>query len=477
MTMRNRRILYFITILCIIALLVSMLGCSPKYDPMITRVRTASEVDDNTMEIIHRTNEFDSTAPIVYLVAWLENAEEGTPVTAEWWYAEQDRYIDEITYYSKDTNQTLLFSMNKPTDDWPAGEYEVFLYIYDDKVDTIQFTVIADQSDSDEDMTNTDTAHNPRVDSSSSQDNQATPQPTVQPTETPEPTQQPADDQDIQDGLMEFPEPDLRPNKPLYTVLTDGVWSFIGVANNPNHVGGSDGDFTLGDAAGNMYFLEFFVDETMNILIQEDTTTEEIHYYEIMDTHYADTFLIEGTYGYRFYYGRDGLLYMCFYYDDGNGEYPDITDFFVFDQLGAQVDWEQREIEDDIQDSLVMNIEEALDNTVWISTGVEYDNDQAVSPVTGYPKNYDLEYGSIIYYFEQGIATLYVTDTDETVDSEYLGDPDGYYVYAFHRDIDLNGNTGMIYSIFFINNGKLYEIEMIDGQQVSNIIEYEPYQP
>ena len=127
--------------------------------------------------------------------------------------------------------------------------------------------------------------------------------------------------------------------EPLYTVLTEGVWTSVGIATNPYQVNGDDGVFYLSDFDSYMYYAEFYNDLTCNIKFNEDTEQLESLYYEIMDTDYCDTYMDEDGVGYRFYYGSDGRLYMCLYYDAGDGTYPDISDFVVFELKGDYVEW------------------------------------------------------------------------------------------------------------------------------------------
>jgi hypothetical protein len=127
---------------------------------------------------------------------------------------------------------------------------------------------------------------------------------------------------------------------PIYMVIDEGgVWTSVGIATNPNQVSGSEGVFNLDDIEGCMYYMEFFADLTWNFKYDEGVTGVETRWYEIMDTEYCDTFMDEDGMGYRFYYGNDGRLYMCFYSEVGGGNYPDLSDFLVFERKGDTIDW------------------------------------------------------------------------------------------------------------------------------------------
>lgn len=127
-------------------------------------------------------------------------------------------------------------------------------------------------------------------------------------------------------------------------------------------------------------------------------------------------------------------------------------------------------------DELVYNIEEYLADTHWISTGVEFDNPDAVEMASGYPRTYDFEYGDLQYSFREG--NIYLSnDQNETNESVYMGDPEGYYIYAFYREQNIDGKQRRLRSMFFVQGEYLYEVEMMDDVEVSNYIQFELYEP
>ena len=141
------------------------------------------------------------------------------------------------------------------------------------------------------------------------------------------------------EGIAAVYDSPVMSETPLYTVLSDGVWSAVGIATNPNQVYGEDGVFTFDQMYGYRYYVQFFNGNTFNIALVEDEITEETHTYELMDSYYCEGLRNTDGVGYRFYYGADGRLYLCLYYYVGDGSEPDITDFIVFEQKGATVDW------------------------------------------------------------------------------------------------------------------------------------------
>lgn len=127
-------------------------------------------------------------------------------------------------------------------------------------------------------------------------------------------------------------------------------------------------------------------------------------------------------------------------------------------------------------EELVYNIEEYIADTHWISTGVEFDNPDAVEMASGYPRTYDFEYGDLQYSFRDG--NIYLSnDQNETNESVYMGDPEGYYIYAFYREQNIDGKQRRLCSMFFVQGEYLYEVETMDDVEVSNYIQFELYEP
>ena len=162
----------------------------------------------------------------------------------------------------------------------------------------------------------------------------ATPETTMANTEaatpniTPEPTQQNGT------NMKEYTSPVYETEIPLYTVLTNGTWVLSGIADNPDKIGGEEGEYTL--EALNGYMLSFIFEEDNTLTMIEENQGESIKIdlqYEIMDIHYCDTYAFADGTGYRFYLGSDGLLYMCEY--EGDESHSDFSDFYVLQPLAS----------------------------------------------------------------------------------------------------------------------------------------------
>ena len=170
------------------------------------------------------------------------------------------------------------------------------------------------------------------------------PSPSIQPSPSSQPDNSlittPDSEPDSYTALKIFDSPVWSSEQIYKQVDKGGVWTSVGLASNPNQAGGTDGVFTLSDFEDCMYYVEFFADQTWSILYDEaGDTGVKSSYFEIMDFEYLDTYDYDEGYGYRFYNGSDGRLYMCLWSDMGDGTYPDLSDFVVFELKGDTVDW------------------------------------------------------------------------------------------------------------------------------------------
>ena len=95
-----------------------------------TDLKMASEVDKQNLPVTI-TSTFTTTSPIIYVTGIIKNAPEGTVIKSEWYYLETEDpiFIDDVEYEVNDVTTAFDFSLSKPTAGWPAGSYEVKLYI------------------------------------------------------------------------------------------------------------------------------------------------------------------------------------------------------------------------------------------------------------------------------------------------------------------------------------------------------------
>ncbi len=283
------------------------------------------------------------------------------------------------------------------------------------------------------------------------------------------------------DALQAYPTPVFETNTPMYSVLTESAWSIAGTASNPNHLGAADDAVVLDQVKNKIKEVIFYPDNTLDIIAQSEEQSDLMLEYEIMDIHFCESYLNEDGYGYRFYLGNDGLIYMCLY-GSGENAFPDISDFLVFAPASSDLGEKSQPVNNPLPDELVNDISGYLGNSLWVSNGAWLDNPNAAAAASGYPKQYTPEYGEIQYqFYENGIVEISILgengEVSESTGSDSLMDPYGFYLYAFHRTQMIDGVEHQIYSAFFASGQTLYEVEMLDDQEVSNYIQYVLYEP
>jgi len=106
----------------------------------LTDVAMCSETQE--FKCAEETDTFATTTPIIYCTAVLNNAVEGTQVTASWYYLEEgETFIDAAAIEASDPTMDLEFSLSKPTNDWPVGNYRVDLQVGSEAPVSTEFEV------------------------------------------------------------------------------------------------------------------------------------------------------------------------------------------------------------------------------------------------------------------------------------------------------------------------------------------------
>lgn len=107
--------------------------------------------DKESDEVIEKTT-FTKDLPEVYLICHSDEVEKGQKVKAVWiavdtaGAAPANYKIDEkeLVVEAAPNNEqvwTANFSLSKPSAGWPAGQYQVELYVNDEMMDTYKFKV------------------------------------------------------------------------------------------------------------------------------------------------------------------------------------------------------------------------------------------------------------------------------------------------------------------------------------------------
>jgi hypothetical protein len=124
----------------IIALILGGGSCSVT-TARLTETAMASMVDPETMQAVSKTDRFRPDTSVIYATALLKNAPEDTLITAKWYYVTEDIDIASVDIESTETNQYVSFSLSRPDNGFPVGDYEVALYIDGELSETLKFSV------------------------------------------------------------------------------------------------------------------------------------------------------------------------------------------------------------------------------------------------------------------------------------------------------------------------------------------------
>ncbi len=102
---------------------------------------TTASLSDATMALgvdedarpINPTDEFDVDTPEIFCSVKLSNAPHDTEITSEWVYLQgeadvTDHVIDTYTLVT-DGSRHLTFSIERPDNGWPVGDYRLVLYV------------------------------------------------------------------------------------------------------------------------------------------------------------------------------------------------------------------------------------------------------------------------------------------------------------------------------------------------------------
>ncbi len=115
-------------------MLTSMQCTTANYDDL----QLTTGVDD--FDPVDDVSTFETDQETIYLTGTLRNAPADTEIRAAWYYMEDgEEFLDEATLETGSTD--FYFSLPKPADGWETGDYEVRLYIYDDKEETLTFRI------------------------------------------------------------------------------------------------------------------------------------------------------------------------------------------------------------------------------------------------------------------------------------------------------------------------------------------------
>ena len=151
-----KKVFYFLVIACLSSVLLSSLtSCGGKAEfsfttARISEAKMATSLDEDMLPV-NLTDEFSPDTAKICLSIRLTNAPPDTEVKAEWIYVQGE--IEDLENYLIDTvsgqgeNDAYVgFTLSRPDNGWPVGEYNVVLSIDGKKKLTVPFEVMGSES-------------------------------------------------------------------------------------------------------------------------------------------------------------------------------------------------------------------------------------------------------------------------------------------------------------------------------------------
>jgi hypothetical protein len=144
----------FFTIAIALSTLVAVLafpltGCTGEVGfttASLSKATMCKSVDSETREPVEPTNVFSPDTPEIFCSVNLSNAPSDTEVSSEWIYVKgeledvSDYLIDEVSI-TTDGTRYVSFSVTRPDNGWPTGDYKVVLYLDGNEKTSVTFKV------------------------------------------------------------------------------------------------------------------------------------------------------------------------------------------------------------------------------------------------------------------------------------------------------------------------------------------------
>ena len=112
----------------------------------LSKATMCKSVDSETREPVEPTNVFTPDTPEIFCSVNLSNAPSDTEVSSEWIYVKSeledvaDYLIDEVSI-TTDGTRYVPFSVPRPDNGWPTGDYKVVLYLDGNEKTSVTFKV------------------------------------------------------------------------------------------------------------------------------------------------------------------------------------------------------------------------------------------------------------------------------------------------------------------------------------------------
>jgi hypothetical protein len=93
------------------------------------------------------STKFAPETDTIYVAIQTTNLTEPKQIKAEWYYVEDDTFIDQALYGAEKGVNNIAFHLQQPpSGSWPEGKYEIKIYVDGELAQIAQFQVVADTS-------------------------------------------------------------------------------------------------------------------------------------------------------------------------------------------------------------------------------------------------------------------------------------------------------------------------------------------
>lgn len=113
----------------------------PAAQAILAEVRMADSITAD-FEPDHLTSVFRPADKTFYCTVRTKSLDAGTVIKANWYYIDQDQFIQEKEYPTEAGVNQIAFNLTRPeANEWPVGRYEVRIYVNDALGMTVPFEV------------------------------------------------------------------------------------------------------------------------------------------------------------------------------------------------------------------------------------------------------------------------------------------------------------------------------------------------
>lgn len=133
-----KKLVFFLISLLIV---ISALGCKLPFVPTLSALSDVKICDnlENKEVCSESVSVFSTDTAEIFVTAKLKNVDPDTDIHIEWWYKTSNYQIDEATVAS---GNNVRFNLAKPINNgWPAGDYELRVFLNEEEPEVIGFKV------------------------------------------------------------------------------------------------------------------------------------------------------------------------------------------------------------------------------------------------------------------------------------------------------------------------------------------------